>query len=170
MISHRVAPRPVAPRPVAPTLTAALKAALTATLALALAACGEATVTGLALPIVPDNGAQFVAAQQAMVTIGCALPGCHATIVGNFKVTANPKDPVALDAEYTLTKAFIDLDAPDASVLLTAALVGNPDRHQPCFKDTQGCAWQIVTTWIAGGDAAAVACTPTEGACFGNPE
>lgn len=152
MINPRVAPRPVT--------------ALLATLALALAACGEATVTGLVLPVVPDNGPQFVAAQQAMVTIGCNIPGCHGAIVGNFKVTPNPKDPIALDEEYTLTKPFIDLDAPDDSVLLTAALVGNPGNHVPCFKDAEGCAWQIVTTWIAGGDATAVACTPTEGACF----
>lgn len=139
--------------------------------ALLLAGCGEATVTALVLPVVPDNGPQFIAAQQAMLDIGCGIPGCHAAIVGNFKVTANPKDPITLDDEYTLTKAFVDLATPDQSPLLTAALAGNPESHVACFKNTEGCAWQIITAWIAGDPPAeSVDCTPTASACFSGGE
>lgn len=143
----------------------------TALAALLLTACGEATVTGLVLPVVPDNGAQFLVAQQAMLDIGCGIPGCHATIVGNFQITANPKAPAALDEEYSLTKRFIDLDDPDASVLLTAALASNTQNHVACFKDGEGCAWQIITAWIAGDPPAdSVDCTPTPSACFAGGE
>lgn len=132
-----------------------------------LAGCGEGAVTGLVLPVVPDNGAQFVAAQQAMVAVGCGLSGCHEAIVGNFKVTANPKSPATLDDEYTITKPFIDLDAPDDSRLLTVALAGVAQGHVICFADTEGCTWQIVTAWIAGEPPAdAIDCTPTPSACF----
>lgn len=143
---------------------AGLGAAALASL-MALIGCGEGTVTDLLLPISVDNGPQFIAAQNAMIEIGCGAAGCHGAIIGNFKVTPNPKDPVTLDDEYSLTRPFLDLNNPDESVLLTAALVGNPDRHVPCFVDREGCAWQIVTAWIAGEAADAVGCTPTTNAC-----
>lgn len=135
---------------------------------LPLLGCGEGTVTGLVLPVVPDNGPQFIAAQQAMITLGCSIPGCHAAIVGNFKVTANPKDAATLDEEYGLAKALIDLDAPGESVLITAALAGRAGAGHPvCFADTEGCAWQVITAWIAGDPPAdGIDCTPTANACF----
>lgn len=133
-----------------------------------LGACGEGEVTGLVLPVVPDNGPQFVAAQQAMVAVGCGLTGCHEMVVANFKVTANPKAASALDSEYSLTRPFVDLDAPAESALLTVALTGvAPPGHPVCFADTEGCAWQIVTAWIAGEPAAdSIDCEPTPSACF----
>lgn len=140
----------------------------------ALIGCGEGTVTDVLVPIVVDNGPQFIAAQNAMIEVGCGAAGCHAMIVGNFKVTPNPednpKDAVTLDDEYSLTRPFLDLDNPDESVLLTAALVGNVGRHVPCFVDREGCAWQIVTAWIAGEAADAVGCTPKANACFSGGE
>lgn len=136
----------------------------------ALTGCGEGTVTDVLVPIAVDNGPQFIAAQNAMIAVGCGIAGCHAAIVGNFKVTPNPKDPVTLDDEYSLTRPFLDLDTPDESVLLTAALVGNVGRHVPCFVNREGCAWQIVTAWIAGEAADAVGCTPKANACLSGGE
>lgn len=158
-----------------------IRSALGVAAALALGGawgCGEGEVTGLVLPVLPDNGEQFVAAQQAMLDIGCSLPGCHGAIVGNFKVSA---DPGARGEEYLLTKPFVDLRDPDASLLLRKALAQDPAAvgHAICFANTEGCAWRIITAWIREGTfdvdadgnplvsatAVAAECTPTPNAC-----
>lgn len=135
-----------------------------------LAGCGEGEVTTLVLPVSPDNGTEFVAAQQAMLTIGCGIAGCHGTIVGNFQVS---EDPGARQDEYLLTKALIDQAAPGDSALLRVALAGDPAAvgHPICFANTEGCAWRVITAWITDDDAElasaiAATCSPTETACF----
>lgn len=137
-----------------------------------LAGCGEGEVTTLVLPVSPDNGEQFVAARQAMLTVGCGIVGCHATIVGNFQVTDQPG---AQQDEYLMAKKVIDQEAPGESVLLTVALADHPtqvNRHPACFANTEGCAWRILTAWIsdpadpeATASAIAETCTPLELAC-----
>ena len=137
-------------------------------MAFALGSCGQGEVTTLLLPVSPDNTTEFIAAQQSMLTIGCGIVGCHGTIVGNFQVT---DDPATRQDEYLLAKPLVDQAAPDDSALLRVALAGDPAAvgHPICFKDTEGCAWQIITAWIADGDptasAVAMDCVPTENAC-----
>ncbi len=132
--------------------------------------CGEGEVTTLVLPVSPDNGPEFIVAQQAMLTVGCGIGGCHATTVGNFQVSENA---ATRQDEYLMAKGVIDQAAPGESALLRVALAGDPAAvgHPICFANTDGCAWGIITAWIADDDAAlassiAKTCTPTESACF----
>lgn len=154
-----------------------------AALALALGAvglvgCGEGEVTALALEVIPDNQADFIAAQQAMLAIGCGQAFCHAVTQGNFKITG---EAGARDAEYQSAKAAVDLENPEDSILLRVALAGDPAAvgHPICFAGTTGCAWRVVSAWIRGGTfevdqdgqplipAAELLseCMPTENAC-----
>lgn len=134
-----------------------------------LLGCGEGEVTTLILPVSPDNTDEFGVAQQALLTVGCGIAGCHASIVGNFQVTG---DIASRQDEYVLTRPLIDQAAPAESPLLRVALAGDPAAagHPICFANTDGCAWQIVTAWIADGEllpsAVAAGCTPTQTACF----
>lgn len=144
---------------------------------LTLGGCGEGEVTTLILPVSPDNTTQFEAAQGAMLDVGCGIQGCHGTIVGNFQVTG---EPATRQDEYLLTKPLIDQELPDQSDLLRVALAGDPAAvgHPVCFANTEGCAWRIVTAWIADppedapdgtpllATSIAETCTPQASACF----
>ena len=113
------------------------------------AGCGE--VEALVFPERPDNGEAFVAAQDALIAVGCSLNGgCHTNIIGNFKVTPNPKGGAALDEEFQITKPFIDLEDPAASDLPGVATVGDPraQTHIKCFAGPDDCAAQVVVGWL----------------------
>lgn len=151
------------------------RAAMAAAWVAGLVGCGEGEVTTLVLPVSPDNTIEFDAAQQSMLTLGCGIVGCHGTIVGNFQVTGAP---ATRQDEYLLTKPLIDQEMPGDSALLRVALAGDPASvgHPVCFADMDGCAWRVISAWIADPDpdptAAVLAsevaaeCTPTANACF----
>lgn len=112
--------------------------------------CGQ--VESLKLPQRPPRE-QFESVQKTMLKLGCSLDGsgCHAVLVGDFKVAPFPKAPNVIDAEFTLTKAFIDLDAPDESTLLRSSLQGDPRAlgHPICFDAKDNCGYKRILAWVA---------------------
>ena len=120
---------------------------LTCLLTVASHGCGQ--VETLELAIRPSQ-ADFPLVKEALVTVGCSRPGCHLTLTGDFKLDPNDNSPANLDAEYQLAKAFVDLDNPDASVLVRVALEGDPnaETHRICFQTEMACAYQKVDAWI----------------------
>ena len=112
--------------------------------------CGQ--VESLTLPQRPPRD-QFESVQKTMLKLGCSLDGtgCHAVLVGDFKVTPFPKAPNVIDSEFTLTKAFIDLETPDESTLLRSALQGDPRAlgHPICFDATDNCGFKRILAWVA---------------------
>ena len=138
---------------------------------LTLAAYGCGQVETLQLSIRP-NQADFPLVKEALITVGCSRSGCHLVLTGDFKLDPNDNSPGNLDEEYQLAKAFVDLDNPDASLLVRVALEGDPeaDMHRVCFETAMACAYRKVDAWIRAespespniGD---VDCEPIVGAC-----
>ena len=112
--------------------------------------CGEAKVIEFSQR---PNRELFTDAQETMLKIGCASDGtgCHAVLVGNFKVSPFPKPPGDLDNEFVLTKPFIDLDEPTNSLLMRVALQDDPEAvgHAICFSNADSCAFRRLRAWIA---------------------
>ena len=139
-----------------------------------LLCCGEAKVIEFSQR---PNRAAFTDAQETLLKIGCASDGtgCHAVLVGDFKVSPFPKEPGDLDTEFVLTKPFLDLDEPENSILMRTALKDDPEAlgHPICFENTETCAFRRLSAWIAysvqGDESMDEACPPTdviENACF----
>jgi hypothetical protein len=112
------------------------------------AGCGE--VESLVLEVRPSQS-EFDDVQTQMLELGCGVPGCHAVVVGNFQVTEPPKSGAQRETEYLLTKAHVNLDAPEQSKLLRIALAGDPEQigHPACYPTDCSCAYQAIYNWIA---------------------
>ena len=139
-----------------------------------LAACGEAEL--IELPSRPDR-ASFDEMQQTLITIGCSAGGggCHAVLVGDFKVADFPKPPSISESEYQLTKPFVNLDMASDSVLVRTAVRDDPLAlgHPICFESLDSCSAKRILAWInyagEGDETMNEACPPEdmiENACF----
>jgi len=132
--------------------------------------CGE--VVELELNTRPTT-ADFPSVQQTLTTLGCASARCHLNLNGDFKVSESPKSPAALEEEYLLTKAFINLDSPDESLLLRVSLKGDPaTQNHPylCFENKNACGYQKILAWLSAEDGDSpniddVECEVIESAC-----
>ena len=112
--------------------------------------CGE--IESVILPVRPSQS-EFPQIQSRLLESGCsANNGCHTVVVGNFQLTPEPKSRAQFEAEYLLTKAHVDLEAPERSKLLRVNLSGDPENtgHPVCFESPCSCAYQAVYEWIAG--------------------
>ena len=111
--------------------------------------CGEAEE--ITLPSRPDR-ASFEDMQRTLLTIGCSADGtgCHAVLVGDFKVSSFPKAPADAETEFLLTKPFIDLEDGANSILLRSALRGDllAEGHPVCFSNADSCAYRRILAWI----------------------
>jgi len=136
--------------------------------------CGEAEL--IELPTRPDR-ASFEEMQETLITIGCSAGGggCHAVLVGNFKVADFPKAPAVTETEYILTKPFVDLDTAEESVLIRTAVRDDPLAlgHAICFENLESCSARRILAWInytgEGDQTMDEACPPEEmieNACF----
>ena len=136
--------------------------------------CGEAEV--IELPTRPDR-ASFDEMQETLITIGCSAGGggCHAVLVGNFKVADFPKAPGVSETEYILTKPFLDLATAEESVLIRTAVRDDPLAlgHVICFENLDSCSARRIVAWInyagEGDETMDEACPPEdmiENACF----
>ena len=132
--------------------------------------CGE--VVELELNTRPST-AQFPAVQETLTVLGCAEARCHLNLNGDFQVSALPKGPAALEEEYLLTKAFVNLESPDESLLLRVSLKGDPatlTHPYLCFENKNACGYKKLLAWITAEDEDApniddVDCDPVPGAC-----
>lgn len=131
--------------------------------------CGE--VNTLQLEIKPSQ-AEYTAVKKVFVTVGCGRGGCHLTTTGDFKVDPDADSPVDLDVEYQMAKRFVNLDAPDESLLIKVALKGDPAAasHSLCFENADACGYRKVDAWLrsSGVDDPSIDdidCNPIEGAC-----
>ncbi|MGC6416640.1 MAG: hypothetical protein ACON3Z_05970 [Bradymonadia bacterium] len=135
-----------------------------------LGGCGE--VTELALSIRPSQ-AEFPAVKAALIEVGCSRPGCHLTLTGDFKLDPDDNSAANLDEEYQLAKGFVDLDDPDASILVRVGLKGDPaaESHRfLCFENADACAYRKVDAWLRAaepGDPSIgdIDCEPIKDAC-----
>lgn len=135
-------------------------------------ACGEAEE--ITIPTRPDR-TSFDDAQETMLTIGCGVAGCHAVLVGDFKLTEFPKSPTSSESEYLLTKPFLDLEDAENSLLMRTALQDDPNAlgHAICFDSVDSCAFRRLVAWInftADGDQTMEEACPSaeiiDNACF----
>ncbi len=132
--------------------------------------CGE--VVELELNPRPST-ADFPAVQEVLTTVGCASARCHLNLNGDFKVSALPKSPATVEEEYLLTKAFVDLDSPDESLLLRVSLKGDPaTQTHPflCFENKNACGYRKILAWISAINDQApniddIECEPVQDAC-----
>ena len=134
-----------------------------------LAGCGE--VTELALSIRPSR-LSFRPLKPP--DRGWLLtPGCHLTLTGDFKLDPDDNTAANLDEEYQLAKGFVDLDDPDASILVRVGLKGDPaaESHRfLCFENADACAYRKVDAWLRAvepGDPSIddIDCEPIKDAC-----
>ena len=112
--------------------------------------------------------------QDTLRTSGCSESGCHAVIVGNFRVSPEPASGIEFTDEYQLTKRFVDLNEPANSSLLTVALAGNQNslQHPVCFMDEDACSYRILLAWITAlgpkdPQPEDINCTPIARSCQG---
>ena len=128
---------------------------------LLLGGCGE--VESIVLPQRPPRD-QFEAVQKTLLKLGCSADGtgCHSVLVGEFKVEPLPKSPSVFDTEFTLTKAFIDLEEPKNSALMRSSLRGDPLSlgHPICFDSFEACGFRRIEAWVAFGEGSML--TPDE--------
>ena len=119
-----------------------------AAIILAVLACGQAEE--IVIPQRPDR-AQFETIRETFIKVGCSQngQGCHAVLVGDFKVGTPADGPAAVENEFFLTKALIDLNEPENSLLIRSALKDDPLAlgHPICFLETS-CAYKRVVAWV----------------------
>ncbi len=119
-------------------------------LVLAAAACGEVETLTLSQRPSPEDFAQVI--HPMLVSIGCSENGrCHTNVSGELRI-APAAGAGDLEQDFLLVRAFIDLDAPDESPILTTLLRGNPmPTHRPsyCFESVNDCSYRKLRAWIA---------------------
>ena len=133
--------------------------------------CGE--VASLRIDVRPSQ-VDFPAVKQALLTVGCSRTGCHGVIQGDFLLDPDDNSPAQLEQEYLLAKAFVNLNEPDESTLVRAALKGDPaaDSHRfLCFESANACAYRKVDAWLRAsepGDPGPddIDCEPLPDACL----
>lgn len=115
-----------------------------------LIACGEAEE--IVLPQKPDR-ALFTDVRDTLIKVGCSADGsgCHSVLVGDFKLGSPESDLAAIENEFQLTKALVDLESPGNSLILRAALRNDPLAigHPICFDADTSCAFRRVVTWLS---------------------
>ncbi len=112
-----------------------------------LAACGE--VERLDLAVRPRQDDFETQIQPLLVQVGCSRDGvCHTTPQGELRLVEQP-DADDLQDDYLGVKAKIDLDDPDASVLLTYLLAPEGGHRPQCWASTESCAYRKLRAWIA---------------------
>lgn len=115
----------------------------------AVLACGRAEE--IVIPQRPDR-AQFATIRDTFIKVGCSQngQGCHSVLVGDFKVGKPDDAPAAVESEFLLTKALIDLDEPENSLLIRSALRDDPLAlgHPICFLETS-CAYKRIVAWVS---------------------
>lgn len=114
---------------------------------LMLIACGRAEE--IVIPQRPDR-AQFESIRDTFIKVGCSQngQGCHSVLVGDFKVGTPTDGAAEVESEFLLTKALIDLDEPQNSLLVRSALRDDPLAlgHPICFEE-QTCAYRRIVAW-----------------------
>lgn len=139
-----------------------------------LLACGRAEE--IVLPQKPDR-ALFSDVRNSLIRLGCSANGggCHAVLVGDFKLGTPDSNLAETEREFQLTKSIVDLESPGNSTLLRVALRNDPLSlgHPICFDAEVSCAYRRVIAWLSydgeGDETPDEACSPSdviENACF----
>ena len=97
----------------------------------------------IALSIRPSQ-AEFPAVKAALIEL--AVHALVAISLGDFKLDPDDNSAANLDEEYQLAKGFVDLDDPDASILVRVGLKVIQRRRAIdfCFENADACAYRKV--------------------------
>jgi len=100
------------------------------------------------------------------VARNCAQAGCHAALIGNLQIIADPTED-ELRENYRLVGAKVDAANPTASILLTDPLCGTSSTLPVCagsshpvssFTGTDDCCYTTLLAWISGEDSPMCGC------------
>jgi hypothetical protein len=115
-----------------------------------LSACGQAEE--IVLPQKPDR-VIFADVRSSLIRLGCSANGggCHAVLVGDFKLGTPDSSPGDTADELQLIKGIVDLESPENSLILRVALRGDPLAlgHPICFDTETSCAYRRVIAWLS---------------------
>lgn len=100
------------------------------------------------------------------LTRNCAQMGCHASLIGNLQIIADPGED-ELRENYRLVGSKVDAAEPGRSILLLDPLCGATSTLPECagyshpvasFTGTDDCCYRTILSWLSGEESPMCGC------------